>query len=85
MEASEKLFDSLKSSDKLMQLSGVLRPAQMMFAMQIVTAAMGNKPAPEQAVRALLRSFDEQQVKQLSGVLTVEQVSLLKDAIKECD
>jgi hypothetical protein len=83
MTSADKLFDSLKASDKLMQLSTVLRPAQMMFAMQIVTAAMGNKPAPEQAVRALLRSFDDDQLERLRGVLTKEQSHLLAEAVNE--
>ena len=83
MTAADKLFESLKTSDRLMKLSAVLRPAQMMLAMQVVTAAMANKPAPEQTVRSLLRSFDAGQVEQLRAVLTSEQFAMLGEAINE--
>lgn len=81
---AEKLFQSIsKDYSRIASLQKVLKAAQMMTVMGIVTSVMSNKPAPKEQVAALLRSVDEEQLKQFKSALSNEQYSFLVAAMKD--
>jgi hypothetical protein len=81
---AEKLFQSIaKDYARISSLQKVLRPAQMMTVMAIVTSVMSNKPAPKEQVAALFRSVDGPQLEQFKRALNEEQYSFLVAAMKD--
>lgn len=81
---ADKLFEALtKDFARVQSLQKVLKMTQMMPVMSIVTAVMGNKPAPKPQVSMLLRSIDDKQLGTFKTVLTDEQYTLLVAAMKD--